>query len=125
MSETNPLVKNLLWFLSGAAVAAALIYGLVIPGVRKASTNDEAFSRNVQVTQANLQRVTKERDACNAKFDRATILYDVGLFNNETRAWVIPADVEPVLATNKMGTYAHYDPKTQTETLHFKGKAAQ
>jgi hypothetical protein len=67
----------------------------------------------------------KERDACVSKFDRSTIIYDVGLFNNETRAWVIPADVEPVLASGKIGTYSHYDPKTQTETVHFKGKPAQ
>lgn len=66
--------------------------------------------------------VQKQRDTCTAKFERSTVLYDVGVFNNETRAWVIPADVEPVLAPNKRGTYAHYDPKTQVETVHFKGK---
>jgi hypothetical protein len=35
----------------------------------------------------------------------------------------IPADVEPVLAPGKTRTYSHYDPKTETETVHFKGKA--
>jgi hypothetical protein len=69
--------------------------------------------------------LTKQRDTCNAKFDRFTVLYDVGLFNVETKAWAIPADIEPVLATGKNGSYSHYDPKTQTETVHFKGKAAQ
>lgn len=64
----------------------------------------------------------KQRDTCNAKFDRATFLYDIGLFSNETRAWVIPADVEPVLATGKTGTYSHYDPKTQIETVHSKAR---
>jgi hypothetical protein len=63
------------------------------------------------------------RDTCTARFERATVLYDVVLFNNETRAWVIPADVEPVLAPNKNGSYSHYDPKTKIETVHFKGKA--
>jgi hypothetical protein len=63
----------------------------------------------------------KQRDECSAKFSRFTFLYDVGLFNVEARAWVIPADVEPVLATNKVGTYSHYDPKTQVETVHFRG----
>jgi hypothetical protein len=60
-----------------------------------------------------------------SKFDRVTNLYDVGLFNVETKAWVIPADVEPVLVTGKSGNYTHYDPKTQTETVHLKGKASQ
>jgi Tfp pilus assembly protein PilN len=74
---------------------------------------------DLQNRMADLQ---KQRDTCTAKFERSTVLYDVGLFNNETRAWVIPADVEPILAQNKRGTYAHYDPKTQVETVHFKGK---
>jgi hypothetical protein len=123
MSETSPFTKYILAFLSGAAVAAALIYGLVIPEVRKGATNDEAFARNVQTLQASLQQVTEERDSCTAKFNRATILYDIGLFNNETRAWVLPVDVDPVLAPNKLGSYSHYDPKTQVETVHLKGKA--
>jgi outer membrane murein-binding lipoprotein Lpp len=69
--------------------------------------------------------LAKQRDSCNAKFERFTILYDVGFFNVETKAWAIPADIEPVLVTGKTGTYSHYDPKTQTETVHFKGKPAQ
>jgi hypothetical protein len=67
----------------------------------------------------------KQRDTYNAKFDRATSLYVIGLFNNETRAWVVPAAVEPVLATGKTGTYSHYNTKMQTETVHFKCKAAE
>jgi hypothetical protein len=70
----------------------------------------------------NLQGVTKERDTCNAKFTRTTVLYDMGFFNTETKAWVIPADVEPVMAPDKIGSYSHYDPKTQIETVHFPGK---
>jgi hypothetical protein len=137
MAETSPHRTNALWFLAGCIAAAVVFYGLVVPEVRKSGTNDETFSKNLQTVQASLQRVTterdtmqsnlqgvtKERDTCNAKFARSTFLYDVGLFNNETRAWVIPADVEPVIGPNKFGTYSHYDPKTQTETVHFKGKA--
>ncbi len=136
MSETSPRRNNALWFLAGCMATAVVFYGLVVPELRKSGTDDEAFSKNLQTVQASLQRVTterdtlqsnlqgvtKERDTCNAKFTRATVLYDVGLFNNETRAWVIPADVEPVLAPNKNGRYSHYDPKTQIETVHFKGK---
>jgi hypothetical protein len=123
MAETSPYRNNALWFLAGCIATAVVFYGLVVPEVRKSGTNDEAFSRNLQTVQDSLQRVTTERDTCNAKFTRATVLYDVGLFNNETKAWVIPADVEPVIAPDKSGSYSHYDPKTQIETVHFKGKA--
>ena len=85
----------------------------------------QTVETDLRMEQANLQRVTQEKDACNAKFSRSTILYDQGLLYSESRAWVIPVDVEPVLAPNKIGTYSHYDPKTQIETVHFKGKAAQ
>ncbi len=81
-------------------------------------------AKNAELQQQNAN-IAKERNTCNAKFDRSTILYDVGLFNNETRAWVIPADVEPVLAPNKAASYSHYAPKTQTETVHFKAKTGQ
>lgn len=88
------------------------------------SQNADLKQQNAGLQNQNADAV-KQRDTCNAKFTRATILYDVGLFNSETRAWMIPADVEPVIAPNKVGTYSHYDPKTQTETVHFKGKPAQ
>jgi hypothetical protein len=81
-------------------------------------------SENASLKQQNVDAAS-QRDTCVAKFNRVTFLYDVGFLNNETRAWAIPADVDPVLVTGKIGTYSHYDPKTQTETVHFKGKAAQ
>jgi hypothetical protein len=83
------------------------------------------LENQVSMLKAQNAELQNQRDTCDAKFNRATFLYDVGLFNVESRAWVIPADVEPVLAPGKSGSYSHYDPKTQTETLHFKGKAAQ
>jgi hypothetical protein len=57
-------------------------------------------------------------NSCKAKFERATTLYDGTL--PQGRRWVIPADVEPVYVGNVSGLadYTHFDPKTQTETIH-------
>ena len=56
--------------------------------------------------------------ACRTKFARGTFLYDVGLLGNETKAGFVPADVEPGRIGRMPGTYAHYDPKAQTDTVH-------
>jgi hypothetical protein len=118
---TSPL-KNLLSFLAGCIVTFVLSYQIIRS---QPSPQVESMAATISQLRAQTADLSKQRDTCNAKFERATILYDVGLFNVETRAWVIPADVEPVLAPNKNGSYSHYDPKTQTETVHFKGKPAQ
>ena len=132
MSPISPWQKNLIWFAAGLLAGVLVVVVPDMPQFKKLDTTLSALQKNVsdlqstlKNTQANLQSTTQERDTCNAKFDRATFLYDIGLFNNETRAWVIPADVEPVLAPGKMGNYSHYDPKTETETVHFKGKPAK
>jgi hypothetical protein len=110
-------------------IAIVAVLSLLIYGCQSQSPADglriAELQNQVTALKAANADLAKQRDTCNAKFDRATFLYDVGLFNNETRAWVIPADVEPILVPNKTGSYSHYDPKTQTETLHFKGKPAQ
>jgi hypothetical protein len=62
---------------------------------------------------------TKERDTCQAKFQRSTILYD-GVLTVD-RGWVIPADVEP-MSNRPNASYTHFDPKTQTETVKFPAK---
>ena len=106
---------------------------LLISGCRSQATPDPRIAQlesqmlTLKGQIADLQKqnadTAEQRDACNAKFSRSTFLYDVGLFNTETRSWVIPADLEPVLAAGKNGTFSHYDPKTQTESVHFKGNA--
>lgn len=99
---------------------------LLLCGCQSQASDQRITELENQVAMLKTQNadLTNQRDTCTAKFDRSTILYDQGLFNTETRAWVIPADVEPILAPNKNGSYSHYDPKTQTETVHFKGKIA-
>jgi hypothetical protein len=127
-------MKNALWFVAGCVVAFIVTYAVLKPKMNNAAdqstitqlrsqlASDQGTMSQLRAQQADL---TQQRDTCTAKFNRATILYDVGILNIESRAWVIPADVEPVVVGNKNGTYAHYDPKTQTETMHFKGKPAK
>jgi len=60
--------------------------------------------------------LTQDRDTCQAKFQRSTILYDGTVFEN--RRWILPVDVDPVLVTpDHYASYSHYDPKTQVETV--------
>jgi len=126
-------MKNALWFVAGCVVTFIATYLALKPKMNNAAdqstitqlrsqlASDQSTMSQLRDQQADL---TKQRDTCTAKFDRATFLYDVGFLNNETRAWVLPVDVDPVLAPGKNGTYSHYDPKTQTETVHFRGKAS-
>jgi len=96
---TSPL-KNLLSFLAGCIVTFVLSYQIIRS---QPSPQVESMAATISQLRAQTADLSKQRDTCNAKFERATILYDVGLFNVETRAWVIPADVEPTLAPNKTG----------------------
>jgi len=119
-------MKNAMWFFGGC-LFAAIITLFLVSRVQRAAASQNAV-HNAQIIgqlQGEQAELVKERDTCMSKFDRVTVLYDVGLFNVETKAWVVPADVEPVLVTGKNGTYSHYDPKAQTETVLFRGKAAQ
>jgi outer membrane murein-binding lipoprotein Lpp len=84
--------------------------------IQSLTTDKDASIQNLQ---AQIQSLTTDRDACKSKFERATILYDVGVLGGQTRAWVVPVDVEPRIVGGKRGTYSHYDPKSQTETVHF------
>jgi hypothetical protein len=115
-----------MWFLAGCAFAAIITLFLASRVQRSAASQNAVY--NAQVIgqlRGEQAELIKERGTCMAKFDRVTVLHDVGLFNVETKAWAVPADVEPEMATGKNGTYSHYDPKTQIETVHFRGKAAQ
>jgi|SRR6266850_5300457 len=127
MSETSPSVVKIQWFFAGCVITAVLFYLFFKPKIDGLSNtqNQANFEnqRKISALDGQLQQANQERDTCTAKFQRATILYDVGLLNGETRAWVIPVDVEPKIAAAKRGSFSHYDPKTQTETVHFQPKA--
>jgi hypothetical protein len=132
-------MKNALWFLGGCVLTFAVTYTATRPKTNNAPSQNAiaqaaidqlrgqqiSYQNTIAQLQGQQVDLAKQRDTCKAKFDRFTILYDIGFLNVETKAWAIPADIEPVLVTGKSGTYSHYDPKTQTETVHFKGKPAQ
>jgi len=70
-------------------------------------------------TKAAFQVASQERDACKAKFDRQTILYDNTIVVDPDKIWIVPADIEPIAVGDRRLTYTHYDPKTKRETVHF------
>ena len=113
------------WFILGALLG--LFGGSVIfrkSSEQTAERTETAANLQRQRTDAKIQQITQERDACTAKFQRSTILYD-GVLTVD-RGWVIPADVEPVLIGNRPNaSYTHFDPKTQTETVKLAPKHAQ
>jgi hypothetical protein len=81
-----------------------------------------------RLDQGKLQQVSEQRDACQAKFSRATILYVQQKnmfgtpFGDAAKSWAIPVDVEPTYIGPQVGFFSHYDPKTQMETVKFAAK---
>jgi hypothetical protein len=133
MSDTSPRMRSVLWFVGGILCAGIAFFVYVNAQRDNASRTQTNASeaqqrtivdqqRTISQLQGQLQQTGEQKDACTAKFQRATILYDEGLLGS-SRAWFIPADVEPRLAPNKRGSFSHYDPKTQTETVKFQPKA--
>jgi hypothetical protein len=127
------MVKGVIGFVAGVILGVAVLYLTLIPRLEErnklaASQQKEQsgdltkqvgnLQSQVGNLQSQIQTLTTQRDTCAGKFERVTLLYDIGLLGGETRAWAIPADVEPKVIGIKRGTYSHYDPKTQTETVH-------
>jgi len=132
--EKSPWPKYLLWFAAGCVVTILISYTLLIPSARRAAAESAEKTAQQKFTaelaknpveaqldsaKASLQTATQERDACNARFDRQTILYDNSIVVDPSRVWIIPADVEPIAVGDHPVTYTHYDPKTKRETVHF------
>lgn len=125
---------NVLWFVIGVVAATAICISVFLLNASKSSGAEQStiesslhktISRlqmeNAQLNTSN-QNMTAQVNVCTAKFARGTFIYDVGLLGTETRVWYIPADVEPVAIGTKRGSYSHYDPKAQTETVHLQPK---
>jgi hypothetical protein len=132
--EKSPWQKYVLWFAAGCFVTILIFYMLLIPLAKRAAAESaekaaqQKFSAELAKnpveaqlasTKAALQTATQERDQCNAKFDRQTILYDNSIVVDPSRIWIIPADVEPIAVGEHPVNYTHYDPKTKRETVHF------
>lgn len=126
MPDTRPVPKwwrNLQWFVVGGVIASIGWYYESSRGITSMNeTQLRQLQEQLNTTRANLLSVTQERDTCNAKFNRGTILYDIGILGGQTRAWFVPVDMEPVVFSGKRGAYTHYDPNTQTETVLFQPK---
>jgi hypothetical protein len=132
MTETSPS-RPAFAFLMGVVVASAfwLIFNTI--NARKLSQGDHTTLQSLQQMLSQSQReksdlmnanqnLTARANACEARFVRGTFIYDIGPFNGENRAWYIPADIDPVAIGAKRGSYSHFDPKAQTETVHLQPK---
>jgi len=132
--EKSPLQRYLIWFGAGCLVTILIFYMFLIPAAQHAAAaSAEKAARQkftaeleknpveaqLESTKAALQAATQERDTCQAKFDRQTILYDNTIYVEPDKIWIIPADVEPIAVGDHRVTYTHYDPKTKRETVHF------
>jgi hypothetical protein len=148
MSETNPSQhtnaayaagatagkhKSIFGFVVGAVVASAFWLAFNTMNARKLSQSDQGTLQSMRQTLSRLQSENSQLSAenqnlkarvntCEAKFARGTFIYDIGLLNMETRVWYIPADIDPVAIGTKRGSYSHFDPKAQTETVHLQPK---
>ena len=126
--------KYVLWFVAGCVATALFFTVFVMPHAKRVvlaaaeTAAEQKFSADlakdpldaqVESTKAGLLAASQERDACKAKFDRQTILYDNSIVVDPTKIWIIPADVEPTAVGDARVTFTHYDPKTKRETVHF------
>lgn len=132
--EKSSWQKYVLAFVAGCLATILVFYVFIIPNAsRTAAASAEKAAQQkfaaelaknpveVQLvsTKAALQATTQQRDDCNAKFDRQTILYDNSIMVEPDKLWVIPAAVEPIAVGDHRLTYTYYDPKTKRETVHF------
>jgi hypothetical protein len=132
--EKSPWQKYVLWFAAGCLATILIFYLLVIPSAKRAAAESseraakQKFSAELatnpvaaqlESTKAALLTSSQERDACKAKFDRQTVLYDNSIVVDPDKIWIIPADVEPIAVGDHRVTYTHYDPNTKRETAHF------
>ena len=116
-------------FAVGCFVTFLVFYFFVVPNAKQAAEKaaQQKFSADLarnpldaqlMTTKAALRTASQERDACKARFDRQTILYDNTIPIDPGKVWIIPADVDPIVVGNHHVTFTHYDPKTGRETVH-------
>jgi hypothetical protein len=132
--EPSPWPKYALWLAAGCLVTTVIFGLFVIPAVKRAAAASarkvaqqkflaelakNPLEAQLESTKAALLTATQERDACQARFDRQTILYDNSIITEPGRIWIIPADVEPIAVGDHAVSYTYYDPKTKRETVHF------
>lgn len=132
-------MKIMLAFVSGCVLTSAM-FGMWVNDLKGALRNAQALTEQqkaalkandegkLQEVQAALKESNQQRDTCQAKFARYTVLYvqPKNLFGNPIgaphKSWAVPADIEPVYVGQAVGMFSHYDPKTQVETVKFQAK---
>ena len=128
MFETSDLIEKVQWqkytlcFLAGCLITSLISYAYVTRVVKRVAArsaekaalqkfNAELEKNPVQAqlesTKATLQTAAQERDACKARFDRQTILYDNSIAVDPEKIWIIPADIEPIVVGDHPVTYTH------------------
>lgn len=131
--------QGILGFVLGCVLTGAGL-GIYASGLKaelstaQTETQNQKMYANSQqkneqrLDQGKLQQVSEQRDACQAKFSRATILYVQQKnvfgtpFGDAAKSWAIPVDVEPTYIGPAVGFFSHYDSKTQMETVKFPAK---
>ncbi len=114
-------MKPVLGFLAGC-ILTAMVFFLYISDLKS------RFGNSANHGQFELKRVTEQRDACQAKFNRSTVRYIQKKnifgtpFGEPEKAWVVPADVDPKYIGSEVGLFTHYDPSNQMETVKFQAK---
>jgi hypothetical protein len=134
--------ESIMGFIGGCVLTGAAL-GIYASGLKAelsaAKKDAEIQKRESQLQQTSsqhkeqsqLEQVSQQRDTCQARFQRATFLYEQPKnifgtpFGTPERVWAIPADVEPEYGGSKHGLFSHYDPKTQMETVQFPAKTKQ
>lgn len=121
-------MKPVYAFLLGCLITAA-VFGIYIGGLKSRLGSTQNQGQFVVQQQAReLQQVKEQRDTCQAKFNRSTILYTQqksilgSPFGDPKKVWVIAVDVEPEYVGSEVGLYSHYDSKSQVETVKFPAK---
>ena len=109
-NKASPRIWNFLWFLAGCLFMAAYFK----PQISKISGSEGFVAAANPNTNAQL---AGKGDARNARFVRATTLYDADQINTdqvdtETPVWSIPVRGKPVLLVNKNKNNSYYDPQT-------------
>jgi hypothetical protein len=120
----NKWLLSFLTLILGIMLGAASIRG--ITGNDKRGTEDfekqQALMSQINGLKNQLQTTQEANAQLQAKFQRSTILYDGVVF--KTRRWLIPADVDPIsLDGTANNEFTHFDPKSQTETIHMQPKS--
>jgi hypothetical protein len=121
--------SRVFWFVCGCIITAVVLGMYTVTLSRQLhaaqNTSQQNMQQQMRTVSAQLAEASQQRDACQDKFSRKTVLYEPSvILGVPEREWVIPADVQPeyVGTSRRGGQFSHYDPKTQVETVRFQAQ---